>query len=178
VNYVDVTPVVSVLRAEGASVCCSNSEYRGINAGVNAVLGMYRAPRSDLQVLTGLRVSIASMNGYALNVWDVPVEGGWRWSGREGALVRGYGEVGVGPHLYVVVPQYQAILGDVGFGTHTGFGATIGTGDVRGVLGLRASVSVGFDQLSGHVSTVEGDRYWDWHPLSARVDGYAGVEFR
>ena len=177
-NYVDVTPVVSAIRAEAASVCCANSEYRGINAGVNAVLGMYRAPRSDLQVLTGLRVSIASMNGYALNVWDVPVEGGWRWTLPGERWVQPYWDLGVGPHLYVVVPQYQPVMGDVGFGTHTGFGATIGKGDIRGVLGARASVSVGFDQLSGHVSTVDGDRSWSWHPLSARVDGYAGVEFR
>ena len=87
-------------------------------------------------------------------------------------------DVGGGPHLNLVLTSYTPTLVSGAIGTHTGFGATVGRGDTRVVLGVRGSVRVGSDVFYGTVTTPDGDVWWQWTSWGARVDGYLGVQLR
>jgi hypothetical protein len=177
VNFVDVALSYPALQAPSVWV---QDESFAFDLGVPVALGTWHVRRADLVLLTGLHLSSrANPSDVRVATWDLPIEGGWRWTSPvETALVRPYWELGGGPHLNLVLTSYTPTLVSGAMGTHTGFGATVGRGDTRVVLGVRGSVRVGPDVFYGTVTTPDGDVWWQWTSWGARVDGYLGVQLR
>ncbi len=173
-NYVDVALDYAAARTDYAEIDEPSFAFDG---GVAVALGAWRPWETDLGFLTGLHLSSRAEDTLHLATWELPLEAQWRFPAKHG-FARLHFEFGGGPHLLLLLVSYTEPFVDVSLATHMGVGLTLGTGDVRGVLGVRGTVALGPDEIDGTVTTADGVRFWSWTASTARADVYAGVSFR
>ena len=172
-TFFDVTAEVPLLHA-GTSVYPVG---RAFDAGLNADLELHRASHASVALRIGASLLVQGSSTWS-NIWDVPVEGGWRWTAPSHGYAVPFWELLGGPHLVIIAAELLPPLVTATVGTHTGFGVTLGKGKVGGVLAVRAGIRFGGEDIIARTN-VGGQEYGVyWAPWAGWLAVSAGVSFR
>lgn len=171
-NYVDVA-------VEYTPLAVNDARYQAehFRVGVPVQIGLWKPKNTDIGFLTGLNLRWSvDEGGRGLSLWEVPVEVAFRrYLAPEGASARGFGEIALGPHLALALPDYLPAMPDAAFGVTLGAGGEIGAGDVRALLGARGRLVLSPWDYYGHTISAKGESYTSWSSSDARIEVYAGV---
>jgi hypothetical protein len=183
VSGVDLALVWPALVTPAIGLETSTEVANDYAGGVHAGLGVATLKRATVMGQAGVRFFTAALQSdgktYGGTVADIELEIGERWGpgwSRNSEGENGiFWELGLGPHLVLMGGERLPLHVNPAIGAHTGFGGLVGKGDVRVLLGFRASATFRTDNYWFSIVGPTEDVRVDYNPGRVGIELLAGV---